>query len=280
MMMKNKKYFESEEDIIDSNLDLITDIEMFIENDDISIYTNALAKCKNLTTLRLDFDYDTYINEQTAEDLASALGKCVKIQSLALATNGIEIFEQTASPLASAIANCSNLQNLSLELDDSKINGESLSYFSSALQKCINIQTLNISLRKNNLNDESALTIFCALSSCTNLKSLNLDFDSNFIGEKCLSGLGSSLAKCLNLSKFTFRISENQIGDEISSLGQALQNCSNLQSLELFFNGDNDISEKNINGLGSALSKLNRLSTVLIYLEYEDLFYIFKFQNN
>ncbi|KAL4484916.1 hypothetical protein ABPG74_020093 [Tetrahymena malaccensis] len=189
------------------------------------------------------------IGDEEIDQLASILIKCQRLQSLNLNLTNNKIQDQGMSKLGFGLILCKQLQNLTLIVTGNKFGLEGLNSLAQAILQCENIQILKLcqdlsfSMIENAKNNQ--------FTSCAHYKIVELKFDELYnqsqekndemINSLDLSRLNMFLLKFSSLQELSiiFKRSFNYIFIDTvlkaSIIGIFLQNCQNLQSLDIDF---------------------------------------------
>ncbi|KAL4511453.1 hypothetical protein ABPG73_008531, partial [Tetrahymena malaccensis] len=209
-----------------------------------------LHKIKEFQDVEIDLQNQIIkIGDEEIDQLASILIKCQRLQSLNLNLTNNKIQDQGMSKLGFGLILCKQLQNLTLIVTGNKFGLEGLNSLAQAILQCENIQILKLcqdlsfSMIENAKNNQ--------FTSCAHYKIVELKFDELYnqsqekndemINSLDLSRLNMFLLKFSSLQELSiiFKRSFNYIFIDTvlkaSIIGIFLQNCQNLQSLDIDF---------------------------------------------
>ncbi|KAL4454636.1 hypothetical protein ABPG74_021841 [Tetrahymena malaccensis] len=181
-----------------------------LQNSGLLLMSNALSQCQFLTTLNLNFQYNS-ISDESLYKFSNYLQKCLF------------------------------LSNLTLFFDRNQISDNGFSDLSSNLLKDWNGTNLTLSFSRNLIKDQGIFSLASSINTMKNITSLGLYFDNNFITDASVYQLSNSIATCSTLSSVRFQFDNNQISSSqsIIQLGESLSSLTQIYYLKLSFYGNN-----------------------------------------
>ncbi|KAL4437712.1 hypothetical protein ABPG74_012387 [Tetrahymena malaccensis] len=129
--------------------------------------------------------------------------------------------------------------NLQLQKENSKEQMHQDCLYVSKLSLIISnlkdVSSLNIDLRNNQIKNEDISRLIISFENCQNITKLQLNFMGNDFNENDMINLFASLKKCQKLIELCLQVELDCFYDEKNTLvlGQGVENCSNLQILQL-----------------------------------------------
>ncbi|EAR99790.2 kinase domain protein, putative (macronuclear) [Tetrahymena thermophila SB210] len=138
------------------------------------------------------------------------------------------------------------------------------------ISSCINLLDLSLNLSFCQLDTDCAIEVGRGIGKCSQLNNLLLNLNCNSIKTQGAVNIVSQIAKCSHLQKLRYQISKNQIGYNYNynSIGEI--QTMNLQIAQIWLNG-NVLQTKDLNFLGSCLSKCESLKRLELFLNQNDL---------
>ncbi|KAL4499000.1 hypothetical protein ABPG73_003797 [Tetrahymena malaccensis] len=131
----------------------------------------------------------------------------------------------------------------------------------SDLQKLDNISKVDIGLCFCGIRTQGARDLCIGLSKCQNLKTLILSLVNNSIGDEDIKqGIGFGIGKLITIQTLELYLEKNHLyKNDVLSLGQGLNQCTQLSSLTLYLD---IICNKSISKLSDQISKCLNLASL------------------
>ncbi|KAL4478607.1 hypothetical protein ABPG74_006842, partial [Tetrahymena malaccensis] len=206
-MTETSVCFYKLKDFLKSTLQTHRNLEINLSGDQfddrvMSIFSNAIVKCKQLSILGLYLS-ECNINDNRAQIIGSFLQSFAQLTKLTLKMSQNNLSHQGVLNLVSGLKQCTRLTTLSIVLNKNQIGDEAFINLTLALGQCKSLTTLSIILHQNWISTK-VVYLGNSLKNLINLYCLEIDLNNNNFGEIAASRLGNSFKllpkiKSLNL---------------------------------------------------------------------------------
>jgi len=246
------------------NLRELNIFKLKIANKEISSFTFALSKLINLDELGLFF-VQVNLNDDEIKTFFSTLTKMISLKKLALDFSAHSIHKDAILNMSNLLSIMVWLESLILKLNEVRHNlyifdDSQLNVILSAISKMTSLTRLSLEFSNNFIR--SPVIITNSIVKLKNLNKLHLDLSSNIITDISFKEL------CLlkNLSELSLILSDNTIVD-IKNFAYNIPSIVDLKSLQILLDNNNysnfnKIDNEGLISLSQALSKMKQLETL------------------
>ncbi|KAL4478690.1 hypothetical protein ABPG74_006925 [Tetrahymena malaccensis] len=245
----------------------LVDLKIFlrqnsIEKQRLTTLFSALIKCKNLTTLNVNLDFqivEQSLNQTSANEQNSLnfeLSKITNLASLTVDFRNLKIGDEGLCKLGLILSECKNLKCLKMYVEQNSFSSEFIASSLKSLQNCILLDNLTLYLNLEKSSEQDAFKIGKVIGDYLNIKFFEIWYDGKENLQNLLDGLSSNNS-LLSLSIWLYSNEDDQDKDEyIQKIYSQLKKYKRLNSIQILFYNEED---KIIKDLFLKLLKLKRL---------------------